>query len=107
MDWFLKWIFTHFIPIDKLNIIDGVMVLTMLLLFKIYLKVKGFVDKLEKLEKRHSKMVQVMEQCPSSTKAIVAWLGDDRKNSRPPTPSRCEMPCTKDLINKNKGDDSK
>ena len=93
MELVTKWILTHLSPAD------GLMFLIMLTLFKIYLKIKGFIDRLERVEKRHGKMVQVMEQCPSSTKAIVAWLNDDRQNSRPPTPARCEIPCTKDLKN--------
>lgn len=61
-------------------------------IFKIYMKVKNFDDRVTIVEKRTGKMIQIMEGCKSVSKANVAWLGDDRKNSRPPDACMCDAP---------------
>ena len=87
----LTYLLKHLTPDNAL------MVVITIALFKVYNRFMNISTRLDLNEKKVKKLVQVMEQCPSTTKEIVAWLGDDRKNSKPPTPSRCEIPCTKDL----------
>ena len=91
----LKWIFTHLTPSNLL------MCIICYGIFKIYSKVRNFDDRVFKLEKKQGKMIQVMEQCPSIPKSVVAWLGDDRQNSKPPEKSLCLFPNTERGCNEN------
>ena len=80
----LKIIFAHLTPSNVMLIVITTGI------FKIYMKVRDFDNRVVAVEKRTGKMIQVMEGCPSISKATVAWLGDDRKNTRPPEKSLCQ-----------------
>ena len=50
-------------------------------------------NKIKKVYIRSLKLMLLTEQCPSISKANVAWLLDDSRNSKPPDGSLCTMAC--------------